>query len=123
MPLNSGGSDGKESAFNLGDPGWIPGLGRSPGEGYGNPLQYSCLENSGDREAWWAIVHGVAKSQTRLSTHSRRHSTAILLLASVSLEHEWSLYRCLLFITQVGSCFTKGEHHSSLLFIYLFALG
>ena len=46
--------------------GLIPGLGRLPREGNGNPLQYSCLENSRDREAWWATVHGVAKSQTRL---------------------------------------------------------
>ena len=49
-----GGSDGKESACNAGDLGLIPGLGRSPGEGNGNPLQYSCLGNSMDREAWWA---------------------------------------------------------------------
>ena len=61
-----GGSDGKESACNAGDPGLIPGLGRSPGEGNGNPLQYSCLENSMDRGAWQATVHGVAKSQTQL---------------------------------------------------------
>ena len=58
-----GGSDGKESAYNVGDRGWIPGLGRSPGEGHGNPLQYSCLENPMDRGAWWATVHGT-KSQT-----------------------------------------------------------
>ena len=50
------------------DVGLIPGLGRSPGKGNGNPLQYSCLENSMDRGAWWATVHGDAKSQTRLST-------------------------------------------------------
>ena len=56
-----GGSTGKESAFNAGDLGLIPGLGRSPGEGKGYPLQYSGLENSMD-----CIVHGVAKSQTRL---------------------------------------------------------
>ena len=62
-----GGSDGKVSACNAGDPGSIPGLGRSPGEGNGNPLQYSCLENPMDRGAWWAAVHGVMKSQTRLS--------------------------------------------------------
>ena len=62
-----GGSDGKESAFNGRDPGSIPGSGRSPGEGNGNPLQYSCLENSMDRGAWWATVHGVAKSWTQLS--------------------------------------------------------
>ena len=47
-----GGSDGKASAYNAGDPGSIPGLGRSPGEGNGNPLQYSCLENPMEREAW-----------------------------------------------------------------------
>ena len=56
------GWDSKESARNAGDPGWIPGLGRSPGGGHGNPLQCSCLENSMDRRAWWAAVHGVAKN-------------------------------------------------------------
>ena len=58
---------GKESACNAGDRGSIPGLG-SPGEGNDNPLQHSCLENSMEREAWRATVHGIAKSQTRLST-------------------------------------------------------
>ena len=62
-----GGSDSKESACNAGDPGPIPGSGRSPGEGIGYPLQYSCLENSMDRGAWWAKVHGVTNSQTQLS--------------------------------------------------------
>ena len=62
-----GGSDGKESACNAGDLGLIPGLGKIPGEGNGNPLQYSCLENSMDKGAWWATVHGVAKSWKRLS--------------------------------------------------------
>ena len=62
-----GGSDGKESACNAGDLSSIPGLGRSPEEWNGNPLQYSCLENSMDREAWQATVHGVAKSWTQLS--------------------------------------------------------
>ena len=57
-------SDGKESACNAGDLGSIPGLGRSLGEGNGNPLQCSCLENTMDRGAWWAAVYGVAKSQT-----------------------------------------------------------
>ena len=61
------GSDGKESAPNARDMGSIPGLGRSPGEGNGNPLQYSFLENSMDRGAWWATVHGVTKSHTQLS--------------------------------------------------------
>ena len=62
-----GGSDGKESPCNAGDAGSIPGLGRSPGEGHGSPLQCSCLENSLDRGAWLAAVHGLAKSQTWLS--------------------------------------------------------
>ena len=62
-----GGSDGKASACNAGDLGSIPGLGRSPREGNGNSLQYSCLENSMDRETLSATVHGVAKSRTRLS--------------------------------------------------------
>ena len=61
------GSDGKESACNAGDPGLVRGLGRSPGEGNSNPLQYSCLENPTDRGAWWSSVHRVTKSQTRLS--------------------------------------------------------
>ena len=60
----SGGSDDKASAYNVGDWGSTPELGRSPGEGNGNPLQYSCLENPIDRGAWQATVHGVAKSQT-----------------------------------------------------------
>ena len=63
-------SDSKESACNAEDPDSIPGSGRSPGEGNGNPLQYFCLENPIDRGAWWATVHGVAKSQTRLSDYT-----------------------------------------------------
>ena len=59
-----GGSEVKTSACNAGDLGSIPGLGRSPGEGNGNPLQYSCLENPMDRGAWWATVHRVTKSRT-----------------------------------------------------------
>ena len=62
-----GGSDGKESACNVQDPGLISGSGRPPGEGDGNPLQYSFLGNPIDRGAWWATVHGVEKSWTRLS--------------------------------------------------------
>ena len=58
---------GKASVYNAGDPGSVPGSGRSPGEGNGNPLQYSCLENPMDRGAWWATVLGVAKSRTRLT--------------------------------------------------------
>ena len=61
-------SDGKESACNAGDPGSIPGSGRAPGEGNGNPLQYSCLENPMDRRAWQATVHGVARVIYNLAT-------------------------------------------------------
>ena len=72
------GSEDKAFAWNAGDPGLIPGLGRSPGEGNGNPLQYSCLENPMDRGAWQATVHGVAKSQTQVSdfTHTHTHKPA-----------------------------------------------
>ena len=62
-----GASDAKERAFSAGDPALIPGLGRSPGEGSGNPLQSSCLENPMDRGAWWAAVLRVMKSWTPLS--------------------------------------------------------
>ena len=62
-----GGSDSKESVCSAEDPGLIPGLGRSPGEGNSNPPQYSCIENFMDGGAWRATVHGVAKSRTRLS--------------------------------------------------------
>ena len=54
------------NAGDTGDVGLIPGSGRSPGVGNGNPLQYSCLENSMDRKTWWSTVHGVTKSQTQL---------------------------------------------------------
>ena len=57
----------KDPPANAGDTGSTPGWGRSPGEGNGNPLQYSCLENPMDQGAWWATVHGVAKTQTQLS--------------------------------------------------------
>ena len=62
-----GGSDGKESACSVGDPGLIPGSGRSPGEGNGNLPQYSCLLNPKDKGAWQATVHGLTKSQIQLS--------------------------------------------------------
>ena len=68
-----GGSDGKASVYNVGDPGLSPGLGRSPGEGNGNPLQYYCLENPMDRGAWQAAVYGVTKSWTRLSEFTLLH--------------------------------------------------
>ena len=64
-------SVGKESAYNVGELGSIPGSGRSPGEGNGNPLQYSCLENPMDRGAWQATVHGVARVRHDLVTKER----------------------------------------------------
>ena len=60
--MSPGSSGGKESACNAGDPGSIPGLGRSPGEGHDNPLHYSCLENPMDREAWWLQSMGCKES-------------------------------------------------------------
>ena len=87
-------SDGKESACNVGDPGSIPGLGRSPGEGNSNLLQDSCLENPMHRGAWRAIVHRVTKSRTRLCdshAHAHTHILDFKLLCSQSLETWLSL--------------------------------
>jgi len=68
-----GGSDSKESACSVGDPGSIPGFGRSPGEGNGKPPQCSYLENPIDGRTWQAIVHGVTKSRTRLSDFNLKY--------------------------------------------------
>ena len=73
-----GGSEVKMSACNAGDLSSVPGLERSPGEGNGNPLQYSCLENPMDVGAWWATVHGVTKSQTQLSMQACTMVSGIL---------------------------------------------
>ena len=95
-----GGSDGKASAYNEGDQGSIPGLGRSPGEGTGTPLQYSCLENPMDGGAWWATVHRVTKSQTRLSNftslHFLRFSNCVILdvLYIIILHSELFFFFC-----------------------------
>ena len=87
----------KESACSVGDLGLIPGLGRSPRKGNGNPLQYSCLENSMDRGAWWATVHGVAKSQTWLSDlHFHFLSPLLHLIQDERQWREWSLLSKLL---------------------------
>ena len=77
------GSAGKESTGNAGDLGSIPGLGRSPEGGHGNPLHCSCLENPMDRTAWWATVHGVAKSQTQLSDFTFTMWWSLLKLMSI----------------------------------------
>ena len=79
----SAGSDSKESTCNAGDLGSIPGSGRPPGGGHGNPLQDSCLENPTDRGAWWATVHGVTENRTkRLSTAQHKHPQPFGLAAS-----------------------------------------
>ena len=70
------GSGGKESACSVGDQGLIPGSGRYPGEGTGNPLQYSCLENAMDRGAWWTIVHGVTRVRHNLTTKLPMHKSS-----------------------------------------------
>ena len=97
-----GGSGGKESTCNAGDLGSIPGSGRSSGDGNGYPLQYSCLENPMDREAWWATIHRVANSGTRLkwlSLHTwliifcekchKKRNQRIILKKSFQLEIWW----------------------------------
>ena len=73
-----GGSDGKASAWNAGDPGLIPGLGSSPGEGNGNPLHYSCLETPMDRGAWQATVRGIARVGQNLLTFFTFFSALVL---------------------------------------------
>ena len=78
IPVNGCQTVKNPSACNAGDQGSIPGSGRFYGEGNGNPLQYSCLETSGNRGAWWATVHGISKSWTQLSnTHTYTHTQLI----------------------------------------------
>ena len=75
LPANAG------HTGDSGNTGWIPELGRSPGEGNGNLLQYSCLDNPEDRGAWWATVHRVTKSWTGLSSHTHTQLSVCLLIA------------------------------------------
>ena len=93
-----GGSEVKVSARNAGDLGLIPGMGRSPGEGNGNPLQYACLANPMDGGAWRATVHGVAKSRTRLSDFT--FTFKFLLIWTWNC----SLYSQLLFMPLLSKC-------------------
>ena len=88
-----GGSEVKASACSAGDLGSIPGLGRSPGEGNGNPLQYSCLENPMDGGAWWITFHGVAKSRTRLSDFTMAVQILIGSVSQQSVISKVLLYR------------------------------
>ena len=90
-----GGSEVKVSAWNAADQGSIPGLRRSPGEGNGNPLQYSCLENPMEGGAWQATVHGVAKSQTRLSDFTFTYAL------NMNSDYFWMLGVCVYMLSQV----------------------
>ena len=85
------GSEVKASTCNAGDPGSVPGLGGSPGEGNGNPLQFSCLENPMDRGAWWTTVHGVAKSRTWLSDFTFLWRKAMTNLDSILKSRDFTL--------------------------------
>ena len=86
-----GGSDGKASTYNVGDPGSIPGSGRSPGEGNGNPLQYSCLENPVDGGVWEAVVspwgHKESDTTEQLHFHSMVHNIFSCTLSHLILQH------------------------------------
>ena len=86
-----GGLDGKESASHAGNLGLIPGLGRSPGGGHGNPLQYSLLENPMDRGAWWATVRGVAPSWTAVS--KQQQHTQCIVISSVASGKWLSIFK------------------------------
>ena len=88
-------SDGKASACSAGDRGSIPGSGRSPGEGNGNPLQHSCLENPMDGGAWKATVHGVTKSRTRLSDFTFHFLFFILRAPAEFTGKEVTISKCL----------------------------
>ena len=92
-----GGSDGKEPVRNAGDPGSIPGLGGSPGEGNGTTLQYSCLENPMDRGAWWATVHGVAQSDMTEQFH---FLSVFFLISSSSFIKGFTYFFYVTFIKQ-----------------------
>ena len=83
-----GGSDGKESACNAGDLGLIPGLGRFPGGGLDNPLQYSWLENPRNKGASWAAVHGVTESDTAERLNTWKVNELAIILASLDFEHQ-----------------------------------
>ena len=96
-----GGSDDKASAYNARDLGLIPGLGRSPGEGNGNPLQYSCLENPMNRGAWQATVHGGHKE---LDTTEQLHSLKVLSILIWGMLGEFSQIISLLY-SKVGDHF------------------
>ena len=114
-----GGSVVKNAPANAGDAGLIPGSGRSPGGGNGNPLQYSCLENPMDREGWWATVHAVTKSWTWLNTHTqacmqthRIMSVFLFLLIKGFLLLTWEIYKVLTF-GDMSSLNSQRDHSST----------
>ena len=116
-----GGSEGKVSVCNARDPGSIPGSGRSPGEGNGNPLQYSCLENPLDGAAWQARVHGVTKSRTRLSDFSFTLYISLLLSdGSAFLKTCLCLISCCSSVQCIASF--RQQPDISLLYYYTLAL-
>ena len=113
-------SVGKESSCSAEDLSSIPGLGRSPGEGSGNPLQYSCLENLMDRGAWWATVHGVARVRHDLATKppptlltqlNRRHRMSVLLASLHPFCFFFLRFMCL-FLAVLGLCWCVGAFSS-----------
>ena len=109
-----GDSDGKASACNAGDLGSIPGLGRSPGEGNGNPLQHSCLENPTDGGAWWATVHEVTKSRTRLSDFTFtffRASSDGTVKAALATWQIFLVWMSLVTASDILMNFLRGPHH------------
>ena len=83
----AGGSDDKESAYNTGDTCLIPGSGRSPREGNGNPLQYSFLDNTMDRGAWRATIYGVTKSRHNWGTNTHAHTHSLFLVSVQNISH------------------------------------
>ena len=101
----SGGLAVKNLFANAGDMGSIPVWGRSPGGGHGNPLQYSCLENSMEKRAWWAMVHGVTKSQARLSNWActHWHVTPIVQYADAE-RHDFIAFAAFLHCTLLSIC-------------------
>ena len=98
-----GSSEVKASACNTGELGLIPRLGRSPGEGKSNPLQYSCLENPIDRGAWWAAVHGVAKSRTQLSDFTSLHFSLTRYFHFLCFSYPFSIDECSLLLVSLDS--------------------
>ena len=114
--IQIGGSDGKESACNAGDPGSISGLGRSPGEGNSSPLQYSCLENPTDRGAWWAAVHSVAQSQTRLKQLSM-HTCIGYIDSSLCYRVEPCIYALYIYFLYMLNYMYVYFHYMSILYI------